>query len=233
MASWAQNSDGTGGVSGGVNFVALGVNNITAFAWCATARDRVSSLGDNNAVSVRSSDLTYMRGLKERMTIMTDSQMSWRWRRICFTVKGQIGLGVVVLQTSGGYARLMRPLSATEYNNMRSFLFRGAIGNDNLTPMNAKVDTNRVTLKSDVTRVLNSQNDAGRFFRTNNWYPMNHNLLYSNDETGEGSTGDEFSTTGRAGMGDYYIVDLFESVTADTASHLRVEPQATLYWHEK
>jgi len=234
MPAYAVNSDGTGGALGGVNFVALGVGNVTAFAWCATARDRVSNLGDNNATSVRSADLVYMRGLKERLTVMTDSQMSWRWRRITFTCKGPVGsLSSTAQETSNGWVRLMRPLTSANLGTLRDYLFRGATGLDNLSPMNAKVDTNRVTLKSDVTRVLSSGNDSGKFFRFNHWYPMNKNLLYSNDELGEGTTADAYSTLGRAGMGDYYVIDLFESVVADNASHLRIEPQATLYWHEK
>lgn len=62
---------------------------------------------------------------------------------------------------------------------------------------------------------------------------MNKNLVFSNDEAGETETSDAFSTVGKAGMGDFYIYDIFQSIGTDAAQHLAFEPQATLYWHEK
>lgn len=212
-----------------------GVTAVQEYVWCATARDRTTgSGGDPNATSLREADLVFMRGLKERITVATDSAMSWRWRRICFTKKGPLGLSVIpALETSNGWQRGMYQLSTADQVALNTSLFRGASGIDWSNPMIAKVDTQRVTIKSDVTRTLSSGNTLGKFFRFNHWYPMNHNLMYSNDEVGEGTSTDAFSTTGKAGMGDYYIVDLFQSIGASVNDNLRFEPQATLYWHEK
>ena len=92
MLAVAVNS--TGVVSQGATTVAsTNITGVAAFIWCATARDRTAGVsGSPNANSVRESDLVFMRGLKERITIATDSDMSWRWRRICFTKKGPNGL---------------------------------------------------------------------------------------------------------------------------------------------
>lgn len=205
------------------------------YIWCATARDRTTAAGgDPNASSLRESDLVYMRGLKERITLATDSSMAWRWRRICFTKKGPLGLSVTpALETSNGWQRGVYNLSSGDAITLNTSLFRGASGIDWSSPLIAKVDTQRVTVKYDVTRTLSSGNASGKFFRFNHWFPMNSNLMYSNDEVGEGTSTDAFSTTGKAGMGDYYIVDIFQSIGASATDNLRFEPQATLYWHEK
>lgn len=63
---------------------------------------------------------------------------------------------------------------------------------------------------------------------------MNSNLVYGDDESAltEGST--NFSTTSKAGMGDYYILDLINAGTGGTASDLlRIDCTSSLYWHEK
>lgn len=226
----------TGTVAQGATTVAsTSVTGVAAYIWCATARDRTPGVGgDPNGNSVRESDLVYMRGLKERITVATDSDMSWRWRRICFTKKGPVGLtNSTFVESSNGYQRAVVALGATDYGTLTTSLFRGTQGIDWVTALTAKVDTQRVTIKSDTTRILSSGNDSGKFFRFNHWYPMNSNLMYSNDEVGEATSGDAFSTTGKAGMGDYYIVDFFQSIGASTTDNLRFEPQATLYWHEK
>ena len=63
---------------------------------------------------------------------------------------------------------------------------------------------------------------------------MNHNLVYGDDEVGGQEATTLFSTEGKAGMGDYYVVDLFQpSFGAGESDTLYFRPQATLYWHER
>lgn len=205
--------------------------------WCATARDRVSNAGDSNSSSVRERDLVYMRGLKERISIVSNNAASWKWRRICFTAKGINGSfapQIDALETSSGWVRLLTNQFGTNLGNLlRTLVFKGTFNQDWNDVFTANLDTNRISVKYDKVRILASGNQSGKYFDTKLWHPMNHNLQYSNDENGEGESGDNHSTVGRAGMGDYYIMDFFASAAGDSADRLFFGPEATLYWHER
>lgn len=238
----ASNSGGgaTPGAYGYSAFGSVGAVAPAQFIWCATARDRVSNLspGDPNASSVRTQDNVYMRGLKERILLQTNSQVPWRWRRICFTMKGLDAISfsaVDSLETSNGWTRFISNFWGSTYgNNLNIILFKGNQGVDWNDIMTAKVDTTRVTLKYDVTRTINSGTNYGVLRTHKMWMPMNKRLVYDNDELGESESTQTHSTRGKAGMGDYYIVDFFLSHGSASASDsLSFEPQATLYWHER
>lgn len=204
--------------------------------WCATARDRESPTGSDTTISVRESDICYMRGLKEKINITTNSAASWHWRRICFTAKGINSLITAVdsVQTSVGWTRMMTNINNTTSGNfLLGYVFRGSQGVDWNDAFTAKVDTNRVTLKYDKTRIFASGNQLGRYFKHQNWLPMNKNLHYSNDEAGETESNDTHSSLGKAGMGDYYILDFFTCATNTAGDTMDFTPEATLYWHEK
>lgn len=205
------------------------------FVWCATARDRGTSSGsDATASSVRERDAVYMRGLKESIIMSTNSAASWRWRRICFTVKGvPLGTGVAT-ETNSGWTRQLWNRAGTAFSGVvASLIFRGTQGVDWQDVFVAKVDTNNIKVCYDRLRTLSSGNQVGKFFRDKRWYPMNKTLVYQNDEAGEGESNEFFSTNGRAGMGDYYIVDYIDCATLNSADTLKFQPEATLYWHER
>lgn len=235
MLPYSTNPDGSGGTptsfgvpqSGGV------------FLWCATARDRVSSQGDANAGSLRESDTVYMRGLKERIVLTPNDSVSWMWRRITFTIKGtQFGPIANAIETTRGWNRLLvNANSSTTQSSITSAIFEGTLNVDWIDTMTAKVDTQRVTLMSDRTKVIGSGNNLGRFHRYKFWYPMNKNFIYANDENGETETTEIYHALGKAGMGDYYVLDFFKcadpNAASPTAHVLDFNPEATLYWHEK
>lgn len=204
------------------------------FIWCATARDRGLSTGDPVASSVRERDEVFMRGLKENIIMATNSAASWRWRRICFTCKGTPLGTTMASETNSGWTRQLWNRAGSPYAlTISTFLFRGAQGVDWQDVFVAKPDTNLVKVHYDRLRTLSSGNNVGRFFRDSRWYPMNQNLMYQNDEQGETESNEYFSTYGRAGMGDYYIVDYFDCSTLAASDTLSFQPEATLYWHEK
>lgn len=63
---------------------------------------------------------------------------------------------------------------------------------------------------------------------------MNANLLYDDDEAGTSMVPSYFSTEGRAGMGDYYVLDIIAAGSGATSTdQLTFNPQTTLYWHER
>lgn len=237
MLPYATNPDGSGGTPTSFGVPSTG----GVFLWNATARDRISSQGDPNASSLRESDTVFMRGLKERIVLTPSDDVSWMWRRITFTVKGASSVFTPIanyIETSRGWNRLLVNSNGSTTNTaIVSYIFEGAVNVDWLDVMTAKVDTNRVKLMSDRTKVIGSGNGRGRFHRYKYWYPMNKNFIYANDENGESESTDVVHSLGRQGMGDYYVIDFFKCALPDTttpAAHvLDFNPEATLYWHEK
>lgn len=221
--------------------------NPTALIWCATARDNSVSNGGAGAgkfqQSTRSSTTCYMRGLKETISITTNSGAAWQWRRICFCFRNTALLlpGVVpYVENSNGFGRYMYNLSSGSTTDnaaasaLSGFLFKGVIAVDWNSQLTAPVDTSRVDLKYDKTFTIQSGNSLGVLKTYKLWHPMNKNLTYDDDEQAGGMNTSYYSVTDKRGMGDYYIVDFiyptFGSATTDT---LYFGPQATLYWHEK
>jgi hypothetical protein len=201
-------------------------------------RDKSSS--DPNSKATRETDTIYARGFKERATLISNSPASWRWRRIVFACKGLnqlLGAGATGLETSNGYVRLVPDYASasatTSRNNLEAILFRGNSLTDWINQITAKVDTQRVTLLSDKTRTLNSGNALGKYFKHSQWYPINKNIVYSNDENGEVENSSSVSTTAKPGMGDVFIADYFECSTNQATDTLFFEPECTFYWHEK
>lgn len=205
--------------------------------WCATRRLMENSL---NFTPHRNSIACFMRGLKERISITTNNSTSWKWRRICFTVKGFRGMlgvpsNVDSLFTSQGWVRLLAQHHNDDMGNtINSILFEGTGQVDWIDTMTAKTSSTRVKVMSDHTVTINSGVE-GVMRDYKRWYPMNKTLVYDDDESGPNSqVSSGYSSQGRQGMGDYYVVDYFKAnTTASDADLLTFSPEATLYWHEK
>lgn len=142
------------------------------------------------------------------------------------------------IESSDGYTRAW--INAQVNNdtaalaNFQGILFQGKQNVDWSDFNNAKVDTTRVDLKYDKTRIIQSGNDTGVFKKYPHWFPMNKNLVYDDDEAGDTKESSNFSVTDKRGMGDYIIFDIFSSHAAATGSDiLRVQSESTLYWHER
>nr|QJB18685.1 MAG: capsid protein [Genomoviridae sp.] len=232
------NTTSTGG-NGAVGPYGLPYTQVGQFIWCATARDRIGS-GDPNASSLRTSDVCYMRGLKEKILISTNTGLSWRWRRICFTVKNivpPVGTPDSLEVSPNGWVRLIANQWATTYGiGMQGLVFRGASGLDWNDVFTAKTDNTRVSIMYDRTRIIKSGNGNGTMISPKLWHPMNKNLVYDNDESGDNETTSTKSTGGKPGMGDYYVMDFIAAGpggTSATSDGITFSPEATLYWHEK
>ncbi|AXL65874.1 putative capsid protein [Spider associated circular virus 2] len=223
------------------------VNSVRALLWCATARDNTISSANNRGTAfdqaARTSTTPYMIGLKEAIEIQVSTGMPWQWRRICFTYKGPIGLALgtsqnISTETSNGWVRLVNDITGNPGGGQQYILFeklfKGQNTQDWNDAMTAKVDNTRVTLKYDKTCTLASGNEDGFIRKYNKWHPMRKTLVYNDDELGGGEAAQVFSTQGKAGMGDYYVLDLFRARTGSTSSdQLSFRPESTLYWHEK
>lgn len=215
----------------------------SCFIFAATARDNSLSGGSLGTVfdqATRTATTCYMRGLSEKIEIQIDDGLPWQWRRICFTAKGlqliltETDTFKLQAETSAGYQRVVNQLVDANRAGVENYIFKGSASVDWIDPLTAPLDNSRITVKYDKTITIASGNDQGVIRKYNRWMPMNHNLVYDDDEDGGGEDADHYSVQGKAGMGDYYIMDYFRPRDGSTGdNHLMFAPQATLYWHEK
>nr|QCQ85281.1 capsid protein [Finch associated genomovirus 2] len=213
------------------------------FVFCPTARgveDRDGVVGSKAQTAMRTSTTVYAKGYRENINLSTISGRGWTWRRITFTMKGDsLNLGNndpntsdVFRETSNGYMRLLAYSSATF--RAQDIIFKGTQNVDWQDVMQAPIDTRRISLKSDRTYRISSGNADGvqRFIKR--WYPMEKNIYYEDDETGDKMSSSPFAVENGHGMGDYYIVDFFRSNPGSTPTDvLRVDFNGTYFWHEK
>lgn len=224
-------------------------NAIYCFPWIATARIGVDYVNpgtdDPNPINeaARTSDVCYMRGLKESILITTSSGQPWRWRRVCFTLKGDDiyqqdvpGYAFSLFTAQQGHVRVLNNIgtNTSAYATLNDVIFDGEAGLDWSTVFNAKLDTQRINVKYDRTRTISSGNANGILRNSKQWHPMNKNLQYADDESGGSYVAGRYSTRNEGTMGDYYIVDYFlAGLGATTDDRLAFNSEATLYWHEK
>lgn len=106
---------------------------------------------------------------------------------------------------------------------------------DWINVMDAKTDKRRVTVAYDKTVTIASGNEGGTQRQYKRYHKMNKNLQYQNVESGQDLAFSLFSTAGKVGMGDYYVIDFFQPRYASQADdgNLIFDPRSTLYWHER
>lgn len=220
-----------------------------------TAMNLTESTGNNNAVAnqaERTATTCFMRGFSEHLRVQTSTGIPWFWRRITFCAKAtdfirfnpadtpnQTNSGNVPwVDTSNGMERLWFNLNVNSspqtLATMQGILFKGTYNKDWVDPLTASIDTSRVDLKSDRTKCIRSGNASGTVFERKYWYPMNKNLVFDDDESGESETSSYSSVIDKKGMGDYYVVDIFTVGTGgSSADLLQVTGTSSMYWHEK
>lgn len=232
----------TGGTTYSANPSVLVGNQQYIIPWICTARNFSNATGGANIVinrSERTSTTCYMRGLSERIRIQTTNGMPWQWRRVCFTIKGdaitQLATSTAVLFNETAPGGMRR--SVTNWANvpfLPELMFRGTVNVDWNDYYSAPLDTTRIKVMYDRTRTIAAGNEEGCVRTYKMWHSMNKNLVYDDEETGDAENSSNFSTLGRQGMGDYYVVDFFLARTgAGTGDQLSFNPEASLYWHEK
>lgn len=208
--------------------------------------------GANLAVNVaeRTSQTCYMRGFSENIRMQTNSATPWFHRRICFTSRGgspftQVASGDTPLQSSGNSVDTTNGQERLWFNAFvnaqgltiaaqEGIIFKGAQNIDWNDPIVAPIDTARIDLKFDKTWLIKSGNQNGTILERKVWHPMNKNLVYDDDESGEQESSSYFSVDDKRGMGDFYILDIFQAgVGAGAGDLLSIIANSTLYWHER
>lgn len=210
--------------------------------WCATARERLTaSTGGGTATvdddSTRTASTVYAKGLRERLSIQSNSAVPWTWRRIVFTLKGTgsyFPTSPLYQLTSSGYVRLMVELTSGPTAQLQGLVFDGTLNSDWRDPLDAKTDSTIINILSDSTVVITPQTTSGVVKNYSRYYPLEKNLVYFEDENGGENTSSAFSTIGKPGMGDVLIYDIFAPKGGSAfTDQMTVDIQSTYYWHEK
>lgn len=199
----------------------------------------------------RTSQTCFMRGVSDTLRIQTNNNKPWFHRRICFNAKDDTFndgapesapvLGYTNnASTSNGVQRYFNNLLTSgqplTYGLVQGLLFKGALNVDWTDTITAPIDTTRVDLRYDKTRVIRSNNETGVVMERKFYHPLNKTLVYDDDEVGQGLSGDskKFSVADKRGMGDFYIVDIISGgLGAVAADLMSINSTATMYWHEK
>jgi len=217
----------------------------TGFASLFIASARNQSLSDWR--SVRNTSTCYIRGYKEKLNITIGGGGTWSWRRIVFYYKGPLlrnaysdtGAGEqydTLGSGAGGIPqRAIGPISNAVQSIIEGILFAGSGSQDWNDSFRASVDTSRVTLHSDKIKSFNPSNESGRVHNANYWYPVNKNIVYDDDESGQSRVSSPYSVSSKAGCGDLYVYDLVRLETPATTGEASFKfwPEASFYWHEK
>ncbi|QCX35076.1 capsid protein [Blackfly genomovirus 1] len=223
------------------------------FGWIPTARSNENVPGVPGSIydsATRTSSTPYMRGLAESITIETAENHPVLWRRVCFTFVGQEILRDRVSTSTGalyqeanptGWLRSTTALFPTPagagsfvWDNMRDIMFRGKQNVDWVDIMSARLDTKRISPRYDKTVRLASGNDVGQLRKFRRWHGMNKTLMYNDDEDAGGKDSSVLSANTSRGLGDYYVIDIFElSTNAPASDEVSFNSEATLYWHER
>lgn len=214
--------------------------------WICTARNLTKGSGTDLGAPVddatRTAHTCYMRGLKERIQLQSNSGAAWQWRRICFTMKGDDLYDFTAnnftwwrATAAAGVVRSIQNIAGLSGGQVLiEKLFKGQQSVDWSSYFTAKIDNSRVSLKYDKTRIFQSGNANGFMRNVQMWHPMNSNLRYEEDESGDDYTGNAYSVDSKIGMGDFYVIDIISCGTgATTSDRMSFDPEATLYWHEK
>jgi len=200
--------------------------------------------GDPINDSTRTSSRCFMRGFKEVIGIRTDTGGPWKWRRVCFRLKGDVFYGsstsTALLSyretgaTGSGMTRVATTWtqSTALFDQIARVIFKGTRNYDWDDEFLAPLDSNRVSIEYDKTTTIQAGNESGVMRTYNRWHGMNKNLYYDDDELGSGTELRGYSTEGIKGMGDYYVIDFFKSNGVST-DQLSLSYNSTLYWHEK
>lgn len=223
----------------------------TMTLWCPSARElRAIFENDRSTVpSGREETTVFAVGLKEKISILTNSGQPWRWRRIVFTNKGPLPLGEqfegsrvysTTTDVTGRdtYFRTLSPLPVNSITPLVEYLFKGqgdgGLGIQDWTDiMTAPVDTTRIkTMHDHVTRIQ-SGNASGVMKTYSRWHPVRKNIVYGDEEIGNQMLSSFFSTNSRPGVGDIYVMDIFTSLSNAASDQLSFTPTASWYWHEK
>lgn len=186
----------------------------------------------------------FVKGLQETVELQPNNGAGWLWRRVVFSCIGLLEEfptnSVAAPDSTRGYGRAIWNLrdgsaAATPlYNEMANYLFEGTRLRDWINPFTAKLDRSIVTVHSDTTRTIQSNNPNGTYKIFKRYYPVNRGIVYADDESGSGSKNDAHYAAGttKGNSGDLFVLDLFNAINDSSENTMNFGVHARYYWHE-
>jgi len=225
-------------------------NSTWAVVWNASGR----SLGRFNQDSGmypteadRHKSRVYFRGVRERLSMETNSNAAWIHRRVVFLDQSEIiraHMPPDTAQTLLGGAGYTRPLwavlntagatepGATAWSEISDEIYDGQLGMDWASFLTARFDSQKIKVLYDRMRRISSGNDRGTWVTPKYWHPINRTLVYDDDQDGNSINTAPWSNGSRQSCGDVIVLDLFSCADGETADEIRIGSEATVYWHE-
>lgn len=185
---------------------------------------------------MRMSSTTFCRGAAERMRIEVSDGVDLTWRRIVFLFKGNpfksndpTGTGgqPYYIDTTNAVTRWFNQMSAIQTSLLQQTLFQGEFSVDWVNVFLAPVDTDRITVLSDRTRILRAVNGSAHSHIMRQWIGVNRTLIYDDQEEAKTVTPKVTSSPSNKSCGDVYIYDIF-----NCDSESSIEADMRYYWHE-
>lgn len=201
--------------------------------------------------SFRTSTRPFIKGLFEQYQIAAADASVWEHRRIVWSSKDvysatvAANIGAMSAQGDAVSYRVFRDMSGVTSGNytdlqtrLYDVVFQGIDSVDWRTPFLAKVDRSRVNLLSDTKYQISTNNAVPRTKYKKFWTPINRTIQYDDEENGLNVSPSPISVSSKSGMGNIFVLDLFQCVNKDPATTagnavLQVSSSQTLYWHEK
>lgn len=240
---------GTDGIStnpGSVYPIGGGQNNFAMFCFMPSAR----AAREEEGFSFRKKRLTYSRGYSERVSLATNGQGPWIWRRIVFTkqmlneINGWIAEGIPSdtgphyrdsihgqMRTMWDLNEATDPARLATRDLLMNIMFAGTQDRDWLSPITAPLNSRHIKIKYDKTIHFGNANSPDGILKLKRfWHPVNHTLRYGGKEDGAVQHFTPYSGITSDSVGDLVIVDIIlGSNEEDTCS---IGFEGTYYWHE-
>jgi len=221
------------------------------FAWLPSGRTRAlgTTVDDlyNVTDDLRESKVTYIRGLKETISLATNTNVAWRWRRIVVFWKDVLVLNpssnyrdlwydpnVSPSTTGRGYVRVFNSLNTTRYAALTDLIFVGTQDKDWTDPFTAALDKSRVDVKYDKTITIQSRTNTGTDLTFHRWHPVNKTMIYDDEQVGASWNSSFYSSNARGSCGDMVVIDIIRGgINSGGSDRMRLVSDATFYWHER
>lgn len=205
-----------------------------------TAMDKSSDVAQDIG-NYRDRSNIYMKGYRESFRMTSTGGDSWNHRRIVFTYKGEAirnahtTLSPLYLESStNGWTRTWtNHLTSTAGNALYGIIFKGALNIDWVDIFTASLDRTKINVLHDRYNVYKAGNGENNIYNRKFYTPFNSMFYYDDEEAGDTEAERLFHTTTNRGLGDVYVVDLFQCADNNPSNRLEIAGSSRLYWHEK
>lgn len=227
-----------------VNNTAAGVH---MFLFCPSWRYMVP----NNAayMAYRTATRTYVKGIGEKFSLTPNDASVWYHRRVIVSLKALLSTNIALNDAIGAQSGV----NATSYRQFRDLtgqqtggyqivwdiiqaqLFTGIKTVDWTDQMTARIDRARFNVHADFKYAIRSGNQASSPKMPSFYTPINKTIQYDDEENGVSITPNAYSVSNKIGLGNIYVIDMFETPEpiSATTSTMTIDSTMTYYWHER